>query len=256
MPTLSKSHYHAKNYTGGLCLRTLPYESFSFKSSCSQFHLFRIRSSFLTDFFISSCVLTYSYLVGVAPERTSLAAVASTARDITSERLRSSTSREKDPLTNSHDDVDSSDFETDYDPILDSDTASIASTAFSVATTAVGPDAVEAIFHRMIDFGTLRYLWSQLVARHNGSRKRCLLTIGRLLKSYSEDLGRLATAAQLEEDQGIICLSACRFVRKSRFDLAQRIWRPMITARNQPKATLMRATIFPSICQVLRLKRM
>lgn len=52
----------------------------------------------------------------------------------------------------------------------------------------------------MIDFGTLRYIWPQLVALHNGSRKRCLLTIGSLLKSYSEDLGRLATAAQLKED--------------------------------------------------------
>lgn len=141
--------------------------------------------------------------------------------------LARSRSAERDTLTTFHDQTHSSDPDTEYEDALDSDTASVSSessAALSVATTAVGPDAVEAIFHRMIDFGSLRYLWPQLVALHHGSRRRCLLTIGRLLKSYSEDLGHLATSVHLGEAQGVICLSACRFVRRSRFDLAQRIW--------------------------------
>lgn len=115
------------------------------------------------------------------------------------------------------------------EPDLDSDSESVisqSSTAVSVAssTTAVEADAVEAIFHRLLYFKSLRYLWPQLITSFRGSRKRCLRTIAGFLKHYADDLGRLATKESLQDYESSICLSACRFVRKSRYSLAPRLW--------------------------------
>lgn len=101
----------------------------------------------------------------------------------------------------------------------DSDSASV----ISQSSTVVDEDSVEILFNRLITFKSLRYLWPQVVALH-GSRHHCLQTLSSLLKCFSEDLGQLATSVHLKDSESGICLSACRFVRKSRMKLAHGIW--------------------------------
>lgn len=108
------------------------------------------------------------------------------------------------------------------DESVASDTETIISIASSA--TAVDIDATEAIFRRLLLFQDLRYLWPQLVDR-SGSRRMSVLTIERLLRRYSEDLSNLAASTEvLDDSDSIICLTACRFVRRSRLKIAHRIW--------------------------------
>lgn len=100
-----------------------------------------------------------------------------------------------------------------------SETESIVSVASS--NTTVDNDATEAIFRRLLLFQDLQYLWPQLMHRC-GSRSMSITTIERMLRRFSEDLVRF-TATMHEPDSGI-CLAASQFVRKSRFNIAHRIW--------------------------------
>lgn len=103
-----------------------------------------------------------------------------------------------------------------------SETGTIISIASS--TTTVDNDATEAVFRRLLLFQDLRYLWPQLVHRC-GSRKMSVLTTERLLRRYSEDLSNLATSTEdLDDSDSLICQTASRFVRRSRLNLANRIW--------------------------------
>lgn len=118
-----------------------------------------------------------------------------------------------------HDDIDSEGSSSDES------VASEAVTVISIAssTTTVDSDATEAIFRRLLLFQDLRYLWPQLVRRCVTTRMS-VLTIERLLRRYSEDLSNLAASTEIMNDSdGSICLTACRFVRRSRLSIAHRI---------------------------------
>lgn len=102
-----------------------------------------------------------------------------------------------------------------------SDTGTIISVASS--TTTVNSDATEAIFRRLLLFQDLRYLWPQLALRY-ASKSMIVLTIERLLRRYAEDLSKLAASTEtLKDSDSLICLTASRFVRRSRLNIAQRI---------------------------------
>ncbi|CAM1510656.1 Fc.00g009910.m01.CDS01 [Cosmosporella sp. VM-42] len=107
-----------------------------------------------------------------------------------------------------------------------SDTESVISVASSATT--VDGDALELIFHRLLQFEDLRYLWPQLIER--SSWKRSQRAIERLLRRYAEDLQKLANkpldssiATSDSASEKALKLSAARFVRRSRLNLAQRI---------------------------------
>lgn len=102
-----------------------------------------------------------------------------------------------------------------------SETCSEVSVASS--TTTVDGDALDAIVHRLMLFESLRYLWPQLVAQC-GSRINSSRTIERLLRRWLDDLGILATSSDLRNSESMICLSACRFLRKSRLSITHRLW--------------------------------
>lgn len=111
---------------------------------------------------------------------------------------------------------------------LDSRSESIisqSSTVVSVAssTAAVDKGAVETISRHLLYFKNLRYLWPQLIILHD-TREKCLHTIADFLKCFADDVGRLASTEGLEYNESLIRLSACRFVRRTRYSLAQRVW--------------------------------
>lgn len=115
----------------------------------------------------------------------------------------------------------------ELEPDSDSDESAISNTWSEVSvassTTTVDEDALEAIFRRLLLFESLRYLWPQLVTR-SGSKTRCLRTLERVLRRWSEDLGILAASSDFKSSDSMIYLSACRFVRKSRLNIAKRLW--------------------------------
>ncbi|KAK3694527.1 hypothetical protein B0T22DRAFT_373344 [Podospora appendiculata] len=100
-------------------------------------------------------------------------------------------------------DVEDSDFS-------DTDSVMSAISATSSVTT-VDIDPIEEIFHRLLVFQDLQFLWPQLVCRSR-SRRASLRTIERFLRRYAEDLAQQVQVA------------ASRFVRRSRLNLAQRIF--------------------------------
>lgn len=113
---------------------------------------------------------------------------------------------------------------------LDSDSnaepaISQSSTAVSGAssTTAVEEDAMGTLFRHMLSFENLRYLWPQLITLHD-SRSKCLRTIADFLKRFADDLERLAGTESLQDDESPIRRTACRFVRRTRYNLAERLW--------------------------------
>ncbi|KAK2609443.1 hypothetical protein N8I77_002940 [Diaporthe amygdali] len=106
------------------------------------------------------------------------------------------------------------------DESVESETESISS-LISTNTT-VDSDATEAIFRRLLLFRDLKYLWPQLLVRC-GSRSMGVITIERFMRRYSEDLAGCAVAFQ-DAESGI-CLAASQFVRKSRLNIAHRIWK-------------------------------
>lgn len=117
---------------------------------------------------------------------------------------------------------------SDWDSDWDSDSATIisqSSTTVSTAssTTAVEEDAMETLFRHMLYFQDLRYLWPQLITLHN-SQRQCLRTISDFLKRYADDLGRLAAKKSPRDHESSIRRTACRFVRRKRHNLAQRLW--------------------------------
>lgn len=104
-----------------------------------------------------------------------------------------------------------------------SETETIVSTISSV-TTLVDPGAVEDFAFNIMKFQSLGCLWPQLVGRYSTER-RCIHVIERLLKRYSEDLaleGQKIKASQMSGGQ--LYLTAARFVRKSRIEVAHKIW--------------------------------
>lgn len=111
---------------------------------------------------------------------------------------------------------------------LDSDSESVisqSSTLVSVAssTTAVEEDATETLFRHLLHHNDLRYLWPQLITLHL-SRNKCLRTISQFLKRFADDLERLATSKSVSDLESPIRRYACRFVRRTRYSLAQRLW--------------------------------
>jgi hypothetical protein len=107
------------------------------------------------------------------------------------------------------------------DESVSSETGTIISVASS--TTTVNSDATEAIFRRLLLFQDLRHLWPQLVLRCV-SKRMSVLTIERLLRRYCEDLSNLAASTEtLKDSDSLVCLTASRFVRRSRLNIANRI---------------------------------
>lgn len=96
--------------------------------------------------------------------------------------------------------------------------------AISSVTTLVDPGAVEDFAFSIMKFQSLGYLWPQLVGRCS-TKKRCIHVIERLLKRYSKDLalvGQKVKASKMSGSQ--LCLTAARFVRRSRIQVAHKIW--------------------------------
>jgi hypothetical protein len=111
--------------------------------------------------------------------------------------------------------------ESSSDETVASETGTIISIASS--TTTVDIDATETIFRRLLHYQDLRYLWPQLVLRC-ASKRTSVLTIERFLRRYSEDLGKLAASTENSKDsESLVCLTASRFVRRSRLNIAHRI---------------------------------
>lgn len=115
-----------------------------------------------------------------------------------------------------------------HTPSLDSDSESVisqSSTVVSVAssTTAVEEDATETLFRHLLHYNDLRYLWPQLITLHH-ARNKCLRTISQFLKRFADDLECLVTAKGVSDFESPIRRSACRFVRRTRYSLAQRLW--------------------------------
>lgn len=126
----------------------------------------------------------------------------------------------KDAFPNDTDTLDIH-HDSDSEESVVSDTETVISVASSI--TLVNEDAVEIIFRRLQLFGSLRYLWPQLINRL-GSRTRCIRAIEKVLRRWSEDLGLFASSFDSKSPDRMICFSACRIVRKSRLNIAKRIW--------------------------------
>lgn len=105
------------------------------------------------------------------------------------------------------------------DESVESETESISSLVST--NTTVDSDATEAIFRRLLLFRDLKHLWPQLLVRC-GSRSMGVVTIERFIRRYSEDLA--GCAATVQDSESCICLAASQFVRKSRLNIAHRIW--------------------------------
>lgn len=94
----------------------------------------------------------------------------------------------------------------------------------SSATTLVHPDRVEAFALGIMKFHSLGCLWPQLVGLCR-TKKRCIHVIERLLKRYSKDLALVGQKVQASKVSGSqLCLTAARFVRRSRIHVAHKIW--------------------------------
>lgn len=96
----------------------------------------------------------------------------------------------------------------------------------SISTTStVDPDVIEATFYRLLFYGNLEFFWPQVVARC-GSRKESCHVIERFLRRFADDLGNIAVSS-VEGNVFSKAInnqrSASTFIRRSRFELAQRI---------------------------------
>lgn len=118
--------------------------------------------------------------------------------------------------------------------VVDAD-MSDAQTVFSTASSAitlVDPAAAETFARGIMKFQSLGYLWPQLVGRCD-TKKRCIHVIERLLKRYSKDLALVSDRIQASKMSGSqLCLTAARFVRKSRIQVAQKIWEEQVQGTN------------------------
>lgn len=111
--------------------------------------------------------------------------------------------------------------ESSSDESVTSKAARISSIASSI--TPSEREIIGPICWRLKAFQDLRYLWPQLALRH-ASQSVTVVTIERLLRRYCEDLTNLATSIEnLNDSDSSRCLSASRFVRRSRFYIAHRI---------------------------------
>ncbi|KAK4661055.1 hypothetical protein QC762_124460 [Podospora pseudocomata] len=101
--------------------------------------------------------------------------------------------------------------------VLDPD--SIISVPSTVSS--VDPDATETIFHRLLHFQDLQFLWSHTV-QLSGSRLKSNHNIARFLKLYAIDLLNLALNTE-DRPEKRVKLDTANFVRRSRRDIARRI---------------------------------
>lgn len=96
----------------------------------------------------------------------------------------------------------------------------------SSSVSTVDHDAIEATLYRLLHYGNLEFLWPQLVARCSSHNESCQI-IEWFLRRYADDLGKRAvnpfTGRYFTEEENAMQLSAIAFVRRSRFNLAQRI---------------------------------
>lgn len=108
----------------------------------------------------------------------------------------------------------------DTDP---TDTETVFSTGSS-ATTLADPGAVEAFTRNIMTYQSLGCLWPQLVGRY-GTEKMSIYVIERLLKRYVRDvalMSREMAASKMSDSR--LCHAAARLVRKSRLQIARKIW--------------------------------
>ncbi|KAK2598817.1 hypothetical protein N8I77_012204 [Diaporthe amygdali] len=104
-----------------------------------------------------------------------------------------------------------------------SDTETVVSTASSAATL-VDPGAVDALARSIMVFQSLGCLWPQLVECCD-TKERSIHVIERLLKRYAMDLELISLGMQSSKiSESRMCLTAARFVRKSRLRVAHKIW--------------------------------
>lgn len=104
-----------------------------------------------------------------------------------------------------------------------SDAENVVSTGSSTPTL-VDPGAVEAFARSIMIIQSLGYLWPQLVARCD-TKERCIHVIERLLKRYATDLTVVTHRMQPSKmSDSKLCLTAARFVRRSRLHIAHEIW--------------------------------
>jgi hypothetical protein len=110
------------------------------------------------------------------------------------------------------------------DGFYDSDGESVVSVASSATT--IDDDTVGLLFSKLLHFGSLRYLWPQLIAR-SSTWKRSQRTMERLLRRYSDDLHKLALNETSNESitstERTLRIQVSKFVRRSRANIAQRL---------------------------------
>ncbi|KAI0883508.1 uncharacterized protein GGS22DRAFT_167176 [Annulohypoxylon maeteangense] len=100
------------------------------------------------------------------------------------------------------------------------------SNASASSMSTVDPDVVSMAFQRLANYGNLRWFWSKVIIR-SGSMKRGCHTVERFLRRYADDLGTWADNPINNQHMSYadrrVRVSACRFIRRSRFNLAERI---------------------------------
>lgn len=102
----------------------------------------------------------------------------------------------------------------------------------SSVTTLVDPGAVEAFAHSIMDFRSLGCLWAQLVGRCDNKESGVHIIDG-LLKRYAKDLALVSRGKQASKvSDSQVCVTAARFVRKSRLQVAHKIWEAQIEVLN------------------------
>lgn len=115
-----------------------------------------------------------------------------------------------------------------------SDADTVISSASS-AVTLVDPGAVEAFVRNVMRFQSLGCLWPQLVGRCD-TKERCIHVIERLLKRYSKDLTLVSLEMQgSKTSDSRLCHAAARFVRKSRLQIARKIWEAQVLSSDHSK---------------------
>lgn len=103
---------------------------------------------------------------------------------------------------------------------------------FPSVTPSVGTDAVEGFVHRILEFQSFEYLWPQLFERY-GSKQRFVHIVEVLLKRYAKDLALVRdTMSASSKSNSRLCVTAARFIRKTRIQIAIKIWEALAPGMN------------------------
>lgn len=152
----------------------------------------------------------------------------------TQDPQQQASSQDRDQMRDMLDTKSSSNDQGNMATVVNTDTwdAQTNFSAVSSVTTLVDPSAVEAFAESIMKFRSLGCLWAQLVGRCD-NKESGVHMIERLLKRYAKDLALVSRgmkASKVSDSQ--LCVTAVRFVRRSRLQVAHKIWEAQIEALN------------------------